>query len=188
MQQKMYKWFTVFFLIVVLMAPVRSRAAEYPWSLGVMGGLAVGLQVFDEIDAPACIGIFCGLTAALNSLEQYYSSVPLLFTASYQFSDRFSLRGGLGIDVYHSGGDYYDGSPRVLPAFEAMAVLHLRRDRIAFHPYLMGGLRFPLANLGVGFGNEFYISKRVSFPLEVLFNSIGVDNKLELRLGASWHF
>jgi hypothetical protein len=176
----------IFAVILILTFFINTQAkageVEKPWSVGVIGGLGLGFSTYDDEASNACTGSLC-----FDALfEGFYAIIPVMATASYQFTDLFALRGSLGVDIY--GGDYYDNAPSVLPAGELFAMFHFRKKRALFHLYGLAGLRFPTANPALGLGNQFTVSDKVSIWVEAIGSSIGLDTKFETRVGVVMHF
>lgn len=165
--------------------PVHAKGyGDHPWSFGGYSGVALGAQALNYNSCSATnVGCFF-----LNYFETLYGTIPVMAVADYRFTKHFSLRGSLGVDVYDRAGIYFDSMPRVFPAAEILAVWHIREKASLFHPYLAGGLRFPVANPAAVIGNQFNISKRFSLFMEAALNTIGVDTKIEGRLGFLLHY
>lgn len=178
---------SLFFLALSGLTPKPAHAKGYgerPWSFGGYSGVALGAQ---GLNYNACSSTNAGCFL-LNYFETLYGTIPVMAVADYRFTKHFSLRGALGLDIYDRSGIYFDSMPKVFPAAEILAVWHIREKASLFHPYLAGGLRFPVANPEAVLGNQFNISQRFSLFMEATLNTVGVDTKIEGRLGFMLHY
>jgi hypothetical protein len=184
---------TIYLLIIFILVSFAKQThaksyGDHPWSFGGYSGVALGSQVLNFTSCSSSSGI-SGIGCSLfNLYETLYGTIPVMAVADYRFTKHFSLRGALGVDIYDRAGIYFDSMPRVFPAAEILAVWHIREKASLFHPYLAGGLRFPVANPEAVVGNQFNISKRFSLFMEAALNTIGVDTKIEGRLGFMLHY
>jgi hypothetical protein len=184
---------TLFILTIILWItnphPAHAKSyGDHPWSFGGYSGVALGFQGLNYTSCSSSTGM-SGIGCSFSNLfETLYGTIPVMAVADYRFTKHFSLRGALGVDIYDRAGIYFDSMPRVFPAAEILAVWHIREKASLFHPYLAGGLRFPVANPEAVVGNQFNISKRFSLFMEAALNTIGVDTKIEGRLGFMLHY
>jgi hypothetical protein len=148
---------------------------ETRFSLGVLGGYGIGYENKHSTTS----------TGAAVPAHGWYQFAPLMISGAYQFTPANSTRISVGMDYYTKNSPF----KKVYFAAEGDYIYHFIYERGTFNPYFIAGFRVPTFNIGIGLGNEFYVSETVSVLIEVMANSyFTLDNKAEGRVGVMWHF